>query len=65
MPWLNYLTGNFPASPKYHPIITVVSARRDHISFHELSGQQIAHEILLKTSKTSINAGGNVARQES
>jgi hypothetical protein len=32
---------------EYHPIIADVSARNDHLSFHELLGKLIAHEILL------------------
>ena len=34
----------------YHVIITALNLRSEPVSFHELHGQLIAHEILLKSS---------------
>ncbi|KAA8535544.1 hypothetical protein F0562_030570 [Nyssa sinensis] len=35
---------------EFHPIITALNLRPEPVSFHELHGQLIAHEILLKSS---------------
>jgi hypothetical protein len=45
---------------EYHPIIADVSARNDRLSFHELLGKLIAHEILLQSSRRLITATVNM-----
>ena len=35
---------------EYHPIIAAIYTHKDHVAFHELSGQLIVYEVLLKSS---------------
>ncbi|KAL3513174.1 hypothetical protein ACH5RR_025891 [Cinchona calisaya] len=48
---------------EYHAIITAMNLRTEPVSFHELHGQLIAHDILFKSSNDLLQA--NVAFRQS
>ncbi|KAA8515152.1 hypothetical protein F0562_018331 [Nyssa sinensis] len=51
-------------SSEFHPIITALNLRPEPVSFHELHGQLLAHEILLKSSN-ALPQANYVARSSS
>lgn len=47
---------------EYHPVVVALSTKKHQVSFTDLSGRLIAHEVLLQSTRQSSPVMANMAR---